>query len=54
MLTLEIASVPEQQKHVLQQEYLEQMVKAAGNWQQGMGQAYPARASVCAPLSVTC
>jgi radical SAM PhpK family P-methyltransferase len=29
MLTLEIASVPEQEKHVLQQEYLEQMVKAA-------------------------
>ena len=30
MLTLEIASVPEQEKRVLQQEYLEQMVKAAG------------------------
>ncbi len=36
MLTLEIASVPDQQKQVMQQEYLQQMVKAAKSWQQNM------------------
>jgi radical SAM PhpK family P-methyltransferase len=51
MLTLEIASVPEQQKHVLQQEYLQQMVKAAGNWQQSMVQANPATAASFAPAA---
>ncbi len=34
MLTLEIASVPEHQKHLMQQEYLQQMVTAARSWQQ--------------------
>jgi p-methyltransferase len=34
MLTLEIASVPDYQKHVMQQEYLQQMVAAARRWQQ--------------------
>lgn len=36
MLTLEIASVPEQQKQVMQQEYLQQMVKAAKSWHRNM------------------
>ena len=41
MLTLEIASVPDHEKHALQQEYLEQMVNAAGHLQQSTGLVLP-------------
>ena len=43
MLTLEIASVPDEEKHALQQEYLEQMVKAAESSLQSTGQALPSQ-----------
>ena len=45
MLTLEIASVPEHQKHLMQQEYLQQMVTAARNWQQNAEYTHLARES---------
>ncbi len=44
MLTLEIASVPDYQKHLLQQEYLQQMVAAARNWQQSAEYTHPSAA----------
>jgi hypothetical protein len=33
MLTLEIASVPEREKHVMQQEYLNNIFAGAQGWQ---------------------
>jgi p-methyltransferase len=49
MLTLEIASVPEYQKHLMQQEYLQQMVTAARNWQQNAEYTHLAREASAAP-----